>query len=77
MKKDFCTFIHFIFDSIMNRKFEFEEMSQRIVKCSFVFANFERVASPLRNLYFFQFVPIFTDKNHETLYFKVSSQDSH
>ena len=45
-------------------KFEFEEMSQSIVKCSFVFANLERVlvASPLRNLYFVPFVPIFTDK---------------
>ena len=51
-------------------KFEFEEMSQSIVKCSFVFANFERVlvASPLRNLYFVQFVPIFTDKIIEKIF---------
>ena len=60
-------------------KFEFDEMSQSIVKCSFVFANCERVlvASPLRNLYFVQFVPIFTDKIMKNFYFEVSLQDSH
>ena len=63
----------------MLSKFEFEEISQSIVKCSFVFANFERVlvASPLRNLYCVKFVPIFTAKIMKKKYFEVSSQDSH
>ena len=54
-------------------------MSQSIVKCSFVFANFERVlvAIPLRNLYFVQFFPIFTDKIMKKNYLEVSLQDSH
>ena len=35
------------------------------------------VARPLRNLYFVQFVLIFTDKIMKKNYFEVSSQDSH
>ena len=70
MKKDHCIFIHV-------SKFEFEEISQSI-KCTFVFANFERVlvASSLHNLYCVQFVPVFTDKIMKKK-FEVSSQDSH